>query len=493
MKLTDLEINCLEAILKFLDIENLLNAADANTRLRRAATLVFAREYDNIRWVIDELPRHPDPLEYCQFRWHYDDPFHPAETIDSYGITKRKIAFQLVRCFGSLLRSISCFCTYPFLFNTDLPDVECHFFNYVNEFCSETIGMLKLNVSNWDRTFLNFDKPFKQVELLCITNLTGSRSNTDPVELNCLNRLFPQMRSLVIGLRCSQFIHAGCVTEHFPNLEELSVHVDDCTGPIHESCDRCIESYRDTVRLNPQLKKIEFLSFDAAKSLIVYCAEHLQNIEHLDLNFCGGVRGFDRNSTIDALHFKNVKHLKARNVCGEWGFIRNYMDIVENLAFDHLETFALQVCHYEDAAPPPYDIQLKAFCERNQSLKRLTLTFLPDALETVLQFNSWLFATLPLLEELEFHLYNFNLNRRRGNATAIFVRKTITKILSRFDAAPIISINLACPLKIYCKENRYHYCDIHERFLNGFRDVWSVSWSDPKRSRLTFARRIDAD
>lgn len=490
MKLTDVKIVCLEEILEFLDIKDLLNAADANKRLRRAATSVFEREYGKMPWIMEQLPKHPDPLREISLSWDYRDLFYIDESTDTYFIEKRKLAFQLVRCFGSLLPSINCFYQYPGVDRDEgISDVEYQFINYIYEFCSETIETLKLDIGDWNRTLMNFTTPFKQVKQLCITNLKRERCpNTDPTEINCLNRLFPQMRSLLIAFDCSPFIHAGCIAQYFPNIEELSIYVH-VPFPV-KRCDECLENYREVVRLNPQLKRFEFTTLTAFTELIVHCAEHLQNIERLDLNFS---TGYDPNFTIDAiLHFKNVKHLKAKT--RSRGFHWNYMDVVDKLTFDHLETFTLQVCRDEfSPVVPHYENQLKNFCERNQSIKQLTLIILPYAVEFVLQFKSWLHQTLPLLEELEFHLYNFGINTGHGINTAKLVHKTITNILRDFDTVPSISINLACPLHIYQKKNRFCYCDVNDNFLNGFRDFWSVSWSDPKHYRLIFKRRIDAD
>lgn len=99
----------------------------------------------------------------------------------------------------------------------------------------------------------------------------------------------------------------------------------------------------DIIRLNPQLKKCEFVTFNAAiKDMMIEFAEHLQNIEHLDLNYTDADQ-LNQNFTFDTIHFKNVKHLTARSVMDCWGIFNNYMKIVDKLTFDHLESFTLQV------------------------------------------------------------------------------------------------------------------------------------------------------
>lgn len=257
MKLTDLSIICLEEVLEFLGIVDLLNAADTHTRLRGAAKCVFMRKYGEMPLIIEQLPKQPDPSMYWQKMLRIEDDFHSDMTTHCYEIQRPKTAYQLLRCFGNLLPSINCFYGSAFGIDEDLSELEYRFIHYVNEFCSETIGTLKFNFSNWNRSLENFKKPFKQVERLCITNKTRTfQSNTNP-DKNCLVRLFPRMRSLLVAFHCSHFIHAGCIANHFPNLEELSVFVID-------RCDTCKENYRDIIRLNPQLKKCEFVTFNAA-------------------------------------------------------------------------------------------------------------------------------------------------------------------------------------------------------------------------------------
>lgn len=55
MNLNDLNIICLETVLEYLDIANLLNAADSSKRLWHAARLVYERKYGEMEMNIAEL------------------------------------------------------------------------------------------------------------------------------------------------------------------------------------------------------------------------------------------------------------------------------------------------------------------------------------------------------------------------------------------------------------------------------------------------------
>lgn len=67
-------------------------------------------------------------------------------------------------------------------------------------------------------------KPFEQIEQLGINNnMEPGISYAAPTKDT---RLFPRMRSLVIGIQCSPFMHDGYITQYFPNLQELSVFIN---------------------------------------------------------------------------------------------------------------------------------------------------------------------------------------------------------------------------------------------------------------------------
>lgn len=82
MKLTDLNIDCLEAILECLEIGDLLNAADACRRLHHAANHLYLRIHGE------------KPL--------IDTKYYAVRPI-AFAISNLKIALQLLRCFGHLV------------------------------------------------------------------------------------------------------------------------------------------------------------------------------------------------------------------------------------------------------------------------------------------------------------------------------------------------------------------------------------------------------
>lgn len=228
--------------------------------------------------------------------------------------------------------------------------VDHHFFDYLNEFCSETLEKLKINF--WDTRYNldMFKKPSKRVEQLCIYG-EGRRlrqSNSlhyvaSAVTKDCLIRLFPQMRSLSLSVECSPFLHCECIANHFPNLEFLRICVP---SKSNANCDTCKEAYRAIFRMNPQVKKLEFLGLKAINMMISF-AEYLPDLEHLQFNgqneFYGTVAPNDRN-----IHFKNVKQFAARCSVNNFDYDRQILPFLDKISFDRLDSFTFQFISLRD-------------------------------------------------------------------------------------------------------------------------------------------------
>lgn len=90
MKLTDLGVDCLERIFRYLPIEDLLNLADSNKQLKNTADLVFLLKYSskiaNIVGIAGFQRNDKKMLELG----------------DLISIANPKKVFQLLRCFGNL-------------------------------------------------------------------------------------------------------------------------------------------------------------------------------------------------------------------------------------------------------------------------------------------------------------------------------------------------------------------------------------------------------
>lgn len=290
-----------------------------------------------------------------------------------------KIAVQLLRCFGHLIPYLNCF-HHELNPRAEITELEYHCIDYINEFCSETLGTLKLNFGNWNRALDQFSKPFKQVERLGVSNLTrGPMLNTVPKK-NCLPHLFPRMQSLVLVTACSPFLHNGGTAHHFSNLQELSVEIItniNSSCEYAKLCSTCKETYRSIFRLNPQLIKIEILSVRRAiVDMLIECIEHLQNLQCFVINACPEQV---TNFNFDAIHLKSVRHLKALSETSMSVFFKDLMLFVRKFTFDRLESFTLQLANISSA-----EQELEDFCRKNQSIQKLGLIIEPNTVEHAL-------------------------------------------------------------------------------------------------------------
>lgn len=189
-----------------------------------------------------------------------------------------------------------------------LPIHNIYVLDYINEFCSETVKELQLGLGELNYNLENFKKPFRAVEKLkCFFESTKYPAP----EGDCLARLFPNIRTLLLRFYCSPLSHSGCVAKHFPELEILVLDIRS-----NKNCNTC--------------KKIHWKHFafkSTAKTLkiriiyhwIVDFTEYLQNIEILEV--CGTFIPTQHHSNLHRIHLKNVKHLTVTlrvTLPGQW-------------------------------------------------------------------------------------------------------------------------------------------------------------------------------
>lgn len=131
MKLMDLNIDCLETNFEYLNLGNLLNVADSNTRLRKATHFVFVRRYQNKKIRFQDM-------RISQNRLITIDK-------DRIIINDIKSGLQLLRCFGSLIREIDVQCynsKYRWLYKYVLIYIQKYCNNSLTKFFIEFCGYL---------------------------------------------------------------------------------------------------------------------------------------------------------------------------------------------------------------------------------------------------------------------------------------------------------------------------------------------------------------
>ena len=231
MRLTDLDIDCIEEILEYLEFKDILSAADSNNRLRHASKFLFIRKHSN-----------------RIFRLYSRHACIDLVKIGVYGammVKNPKYIFQTLRIFGHLISSLDLFLECRAL----LPDYV-NINRYINEFCTETLEYFKINIwaVDLEDALDCLESPFTRVKTVHIdVNLGGS------AQKNFLVRIFPKMEQLSLRTSCSKFIHNECIANHFPHLKIFKI----MSRYPHKEDYECSEVYRKFIRLNPQLQHLK--------------------------------------------------------------------------------------------------------------------------------------------------------------------------------------------------------------------------------------------
>lgn len=92
MKLTDINIDCLEKILEYLEFGDLLSAASSNKRLNKAAHYILIRKkwHKSVLLISIRISR----KRLIKFKYHWIE------------INDLKTSLQYIRCFGHLIYEV---------------------------------------------------------------------------------------------------------------------------------------------------------------------------------------------------------------------------------------------------------------------------------------------------------------------------------------------------------------------------------------------------
>lgn len=361
MKLTDMDIDCLEAVLERLELEDLVNAADSNKRLKHAARFVFARKY------------HQLSLNFFTNRYNETKTKYEIKIGYELGINDLKFGFQFLRCFGYQLYAINY--TRGFISNEEH---RCYT-EYLNEFCGDTVELLIINNFNHPENVLsNFTRPFNRVELV---RIIGARIDLHPSK-DILLRLFPNMRVLDLSLRCSTFEKSVCISNHFPHLKSLRIGTPP--GCYQSQCTNMIVSL---LRLNPQLESFElprFLECSMPSIIIQTMNAYNKCLETFEIDSSLILSSANYDGSI--WHMEHVKR---------WISVAQPIDpYIIPFSFDQLNELRIRSAN-------PFKDHFFDFCTRAPTLKILRIynrftdfNFLIDDSLKVTKY-------IPLLEELE--------------------------------------------------------------------------------------------
>lgn len=347
MKLTNLNIDCLNNVFEYLELDDLLNVADANKQLHRAANLTYVRKYCRKQVIFEHITLSRDRDMYV------------TDKVISIGDFRTSL--QFIRCFGRLI------CDVKFDSNgsedmTCIINHECdhHVIRYVNEYCSESLIKIQMctAVGGWEG---QLRKPFSKIRRVQLENCNFTFKDS-------LSRLFPRMQILIVdNFYCganSLFYNAN----HFPQLEKLSFILK--TG---------YEAILPYLFLNPQLKTLQISSYQCNAITSELYSRAFARLQHLDeLHFY--VNHLVNNCMNNVLHLKSVK-----------SFVIGGSDVLKiPFSFDQLNKLII-------ANNVQLNVAFFRFIAENPTIRNLEFKF--QDLSDMDRFK--LAKSLPLLESMQ--------------------------------------------------------------------------------------------
>ncbi|XP_055306339.1 uncharacterized protein LOC129570670 [Sitodiplosis mosellana] len=275
MKLTDVNVDCLENIFKRMRFTDLLSVAESNKQLKPGADLAFKSRYGRRSIEID--------LE--------------SKSIYFYNMKGRRttkirwsLRFKLLRCFGHLMSKLKI----AYVRSRD-PSPEdskraAHIDRYINKYCAKSMMEIKFEHCE-ARTLQDLKKPFAAVESV---RFVGCELGSKWSELS---KWFPKVRYL--DFSCENELSNRKKAAHFPDLQELNLYIPR---------DRK-KHFASLLRLNPNLRTLSISGYFDAKYL-QNASEHLQ---HLKVHSYRDIV----NSSNTTIHCPNMKELTLQNIAPE--------------------------------------------------------------------------------------------------------------------------------------------------------------------------------
>lgn len=274
MTLTDLHLDCLESIFRYLPLRDLLNVADSNKQLRKAAELVFSLKHGTKTIEIFEtiFKSGSSCPRYSRFLSHW------------FKTVNLKVPLQLLRCFGHLICKI--------LINIcKIVIVDCaeslsiyfgHIIFYIKKYCNFE-SLTELTVINPPVGVLNnFVKPFPNVHSVGV--------NASELKSISLNESFPRMRTLTYYPinNCSYRINT-----HFSNVVHFKINTSYGNWEPAATI--------QTLQLNPQLHSLSLPFYRDSNIIVRNINTMLPHLQELCLK---EIHCFNRSMMF---HFETIK------------------------------------------------------------------------------------------------------------------------------------------------------------------------------------------
>lgn len=269
-KITDMNLDCIEHVMKFLNFEDRLSAAESNRTLNQVASTIASRKYSTL--VINSG------------EWHFQRPQGFKKDGNVIKALSFSFALKLLRLFGPMFATIKIDYMY---FDTQRRK-ELEF--YLSEYCA-SCDESKLNriilEDCFEDTFRWMKVPLKSVKELEI-------SSDSDWDFKNINTKLPNMNSL--KLQWIQIIDGTCIQQNFPNLKHFEVNVRERINYFTE------DNVKQAILMNPQMESIVVTFFTHAELNEAILIDFIKNQNHLQkVTFFKGNRIIYSLSTMNSL------------------------------------------------------------------------------------------------------------------------------------------------------------------------------------------------
>lgn len=407
MKVTKLNINCLEKILKYLSYNDLLNVAESNSHLRNVARVVYRLKYRTTKVFIIGIKL--SAVRLLKFTDVSDKRVKVSDL---------KTGLRLLRHFGDSISTVSVNQPGEELaapkYTSEFYDISyACLIAYINQYCCESLT--RINFAGTFSLGFEFNKTLEWLKWPFLNVHTIELGYGFVWSKNSM-RLFPNIRNLLYNL--SNFDHTECVRLasikcHFPYLESLGIGF--IQGKFFElkmtdpKCMRMVSHLNSILRLNPQIQNL-VIPFFMDETFLQGISEHLQRLKNL--SFVRAPANFAQFNG----HFKNLKRFE---VCYENHIYAN------NMASNHVKIERLE--EFNCFILTESDNEFYDFIARHPSIMRLSLC-------SAYAFKNEITATylanaLPKLNEIDFRKCKFTID---DPLSFIRLLKSLKKFSFRF-------------------------------------------------------------
>lgn len=275
MKITKLRIDCLQKVFNYLDVDDLLNVADSNKYLKKAAQKVFAKRYGS---------------KILQLHGMQPSQNRILSVSDTIFIKDVRSSLQMLRCFGHLVSQLEISDEYS---NTFYGFAYEFILKYVNTYCAASLKHIKFYMIPSSKAFQRFKMEFsrmKSVEIICC------KLNK---KMMPMDKLFPNVQQLIIDF--TAFEDYGIIEKPFPHLKHLVLGTS-------------MNNVAAVLQLNSQLISFETKCVCSVE-ILRKMSDRLKWLESLDI-VCDSDELKYFNG--DAFYFPNVKQFKLNFSHSRW-------------------------------------------------------------------------------------------------------------------------------------------------------------------------------